>query len=83
MRLVRAGWVAVCFVFVCLAAGVAMLAAPHPLLLHNLGKNFSVKTLRKTYAALKTTGCLRVEQNPLDDAALAKWISSAAVIKNP
>jgi hypothetical protein len=57
--------------------GVAMLAAPHPMLLHNLGEKFSVNALRQTDEALKLSGRLRTEKSRLDDAALARWISSA------
>ncbi len=62
--------------------GVAALAAPHPLLLHNLGENFSTKALRRTYAAVKQSGRLRAEPGRLDDATLARWISSAVKLKS-
>jgi len=58
--------------------GVVMLAAPHPLLLHNLGGKFSANTLQQTYVALHESKRLRTERSRLDDATLARWISSAA-----
>jgi len=54
--------------------GAPLLAAPHPLLLHNTGQNFSVSGIRSGY---KSSGGkkLRLESARLSDDALANWIS--------
>ena len=57
--------------------GAAILAAPHPLLLHNLGRNFPDKSVRAAYATLKSGKDFRAESNRLNDKALAGWISQA------
>jgi hypothetical protein len=56
--------------------GAPMLAAPHPLLLHNTGQNFSTTTLRFTYKAVGASSRLRVEVQPLSDNQLADWIAT-------
>ncbi len=55
--------------------GVAMLAAPHPLLLHNVGKRFATDAIRRTYKIVGSTKQLRIESKPLTDDALVEWIS--------
>jgi hypothetical protein len=55
--------------------GVAMLAAPHPLLLHNTGVGFPTDKLASTYKAIGAGGKLRVERGRLSDEELAKWVA--------
>ena len=55
--------------------GAAMLAAPHPLLLHNTGSHFLTSTVRATYKAIGANANLRVESLPLSETELTKWIS--------
>jgi hypothetical protein len=52
-----------------------MLAAPHPLLLHNTGARFPTGTLRSTYKAIGAKANVRVESNTLSDDELVKWIA--------
>ena len=55
--------------------GAPILAAPHPLLLHNTGPNFPTATLRSTYKAAGESARLRVESRPLSDEEVADWIA--------
>jgi hypothetical protein len=55
--------------------GAALLAAPHPLLLHNTGQNFALDALRTGYKASEATKKLKIESARLNDEALANWIS--------
>jgi len=55
--------------------GAALLAAPHPLLLHNTGANFQTETLNATYKALHTGNKLSVRRQPLADEELIDWVS--------
>jgi hypothetical protein len=55
--------------------GVATLAAPHPLLLHNTDRNFPTGELRDTYAALGDANRLSTEPLALGDEAIANWIA--------
>jgi hypothetical protein len=55
--------------------GAALLAAPHPLLLHNTGQNFRMDGIRSGYKTASATKQLRIEAASLPDAALAKWIA--------
>jgi hypothetical protein len=55
--------------------GGPMLAAPHPLLLHNTGANFATEALRSVYQAAGASHKLQVESSPLADEDLEKWIS--------
>ena len=55
--------------------GVAMLAAPHPLLLHNTGSAFPADKRASTYKALGVDGKLRVERERLSDEELANWVA--------
>ncbi len=52
----------------------AILAAPHPLLLHNTGENFTTDALRSAYRALGASDKLRVVAAPLPDDELVKWL---------
>ena len=56
-------------------AGAAALAAPHPLLLHNMGRNFSTGLLRDVYAAAKAQKMLREEEARLPEDSLAEWLT--------
>jgi hypothetical protein len=53
--------------------GAALLAAPHPLLLHNVGPNFPTETLRSLYQALGAASKLRIESRCLSDGELSEW----------
>ncbi|HEX4645973.1 MAG TPA: hypothetical protein VH598_10220, partial [Verrucomicrobiae bacterium] len=57
--------------------GAAILAAPRPLSLHNLGRKFPDKAVREAYTGLKSGKNFRTESNHLDDDSLIKWISRA------
>jgi len=56
----------------------AALAAPHPLLLHNTGANFSSAWLSDTYAAVKAKKSFRAESAKLKDDLLISWIGESA-----
>ena len=55
--------------------GAAMLAASHPLLLHNTGEEFPTDALRSTYRAMGASDKLRVVAARLPDDELVGWIS--------
>ena len=55
--------------------GAPLLAAPHPLLLHNTGKGFTTEGLRSGYKAAGAAEQLRIESDRLGDDALVKWVS--------
>jgi hypothetical protein len=55
--------------------GAAILAAPHPLLLHNTGEFIPTDALRSTYRALGLGGKLRIAAARLPDDELVGWIS--------
>ena len=55
--------------------GAAMLAAPHPLLLHNTGEAFPTDALRSTYRAMGASDKVRVVAARLPDEKLLSWIS--------
>jgi hypothetical protein len=54
--------------------GAALLAAPHPLLIHHTGKRFVTSHTRSVYKALGAMNRLRIEPANLTDDLLAKWI---------
>lgn len=54
--------------------GAAMLAAPHPLLLHNTGDQFPTDAIRAIYRALGASEKLRIESRKLSDDEIADWI---------
>jgi len=56
-------------------AGAAALATPHPLLLHNTGRNFATGLLRDAYAAGRAEKMFREEQRQLSDDKLAEWLA--------
>ena len=55
--------------------GAALLAAPHPLFLHNTAANFQTETLSASYKALHSANKLRVQRQPLADEELTDWVS--------
>ena len=55
--------------------GIAMLAAPHPLLLYNATYLFPTDNLRRTYGMLKKSKQLRIEPTRLDEVAVTGWLS--------
>jgi dienelactone hydrolase len=58
-------------------ATAATLAAPHPLLLHNTGANFtSTGWIDSVYHAVEAGSALRIESTSLDTNALAVWLSA-------
>ncbi len=58
--------------------GAALLAAPHPIFLHNMGKTFPMEELRQTYTVLKADRAFRPESARLGDTALVDWITVTA-----
>lgn len=54
--------------------GVATLAAPHPILLHNIGENFPMQGLGDVYSALKSNKFFHAEKKQIKDEDLAKWV---------
>ena len=56
--------------------GVAMLAAPHPLLLHNTGSSFSTTTLRSAYDGSGFMGKMGVVSSHLPEPELAAWAAN-------
>ncbi len=56
--------------------GAAMLAAPHPLVLHNTADKFGTAGIRDSYLASGALRDLREESAALDDEAVAKAISN-------
>ena len=55
--------------------GAAMLAAPHPILLHNTGGAFATEALRSTYQGIGASDKLRVAAARLPDDELVSWLS--------
>jgi hypothetical protein len=55
--------------------GAALLAAPHPLLVHNVSPGFPVETLKSVYGTPKEPSRFQVEQRPFDEGELVQWIS--------
>jgi Acetyl xylan esterase (AXE1) len=55
--------------------GAAMLAAPHPLLLHNTGDKFPTDAIRTIYRVLGASDKLRIETRKLSDQEIAEWIA--------
>jgi hypothetical protein len=53
-----------------------MLAAPHPLILHNTGEHFATDSLRATYTAIGMQGKLRVDAGRLNGEDLAEAASN-------
>jgi hypothetical protein len=57
--------------------GGAMLAAPHPLLVHHTGEKFTSDALRSIYRAVGASDNLRVVAAALPDEELVRWIAPA------
>jgi hypothetical protein len=57
--------------------GAAMLAAPHPVLLHNTGTAFTTDALRSTYQAIGSSEKFRAAAARLPDEELVTWVSQA------
>ncbi|MCX6929015.1 MAG: acetylxylan esterase [Verrucomicrobia bacterium] len=57
--------------------GVAMLAAPHPLLLHDTEETFPTDALRAIYRAMGASDKLRVVASRLPDEELVQWVLQA------
>jgi dienelactone hydrolase len=55
--------------------GAAMLAAPNPLLLHNIGSTFPAGGIRSAYHASGTPRKPRIESGRLTDDSLVDWLS--------
>ncbi len=55
--------------------GAAILAAPHPLLLHNTGNLFPTEGIRAAYQASGLPRKPRIETSRLADDALVDWVS--------
>lgn len=56
----------------------AVLAAPHPLLLHNTGAKFSAAAwIQDVYGSLGAVPALHTESNPTTDAGLSDWLDHA------
>ena len=55
--------------------GAANLAAPHPILIHNTGENFSTDSIKEIYSGLNSRKVFRGEKNRLGDEELANWIA--------
>jgi hypothetical protein len=56
--------------------GPALLAAPHPLLVHHLSKEVPAATLRSGYKALHAENHLKLESERVPDEALVNWVSA-------
>jgi dienelactone hydrolase len=57
--------------------GIAMLAAPRPILMHNAGVRFEFLQIRDLYDKIRKSRSLRVEPGKLGSEALADWVTSA------
>ena len=55
--------------------GPALLAAPHPLLVHHTGEHFPTADLRSGYKASGAPKNLKVESDFLSDGDLVKFIA--------
>ena len=56
--------------------GAAMLATPHPLLLHDIGENFPTTALRSSYKAVAASRKLKVQPGPMSTDQIAKWVET-------
>jgi len=56
--------------------GAAMLAAPHPLLLHNTGGHFPTEALRSTYQGVGASAKLRIVSEKLAAEEMVKWVAT-------
>ena len=56
-------------------AGIAALATPNPLLIHNTGTKFSTEILTEAYAASPARAALTTSATPKSDEAIVSWIT--------
>jgi dienelactone hydrolase len=56
--------------------GALVLAAPHPLLLHNAAADFAAGHLRSCYRTLRAENSLRRESRRLKDEEIAGWVAA-------
>ena len=56
-------------------AGPLILAAPHPLLLHNLARTFPTQGIHSAYKILRSSNKFRAENHTFTDDEIAAWIS--------
>jgi hypothetical protein len=56
--------------------GAAILAAPHPLLLHNLSEKFPTENLRTSYQTLNTLEKFKTDTKALPTKAIFAWLNS-------
>jgi len=56
--------------------GAAALAAPNPVLVHNAGDNFKPQWLKASYAAVQSSGALRIKPDALSDVELVDWVGA-------
>ena len=61
--------------------GVAILAANHPLLLHDTGQAFATKAVREVYQNLHAADRFRAQTDRVSDAAIAEWATRWAAAK--
>lgn len=54
----------------------ALLAAPHPLLLHNTGADFAAQQVEQGYRVLGRSRSLRIDTSPADQETLLRWLRS-------
>jgi dienelactone hydrolase len=62
--------------------GAAILAAPHPLVLHNVADSFSTASLRSSYRVSQAEKSLKVESRLLNDDEIAKSLPDVAEVKS-
>jgi hypothetical protein len=55
--------------------GAAMLAAPHPLLLHDTGKGFTANGIRAAYSAARSEQMLVIDSQPLSEERILAWVA--------
>jgi dienelactone hydrolase len=56
--------------------GMASLAAPNPILVHNVGSDFKPDWLTAAYAAAQSSQSLRVSPEVLSDADVVEWVAT-------
>jgi hypothetical protein len=56
--------------------GAALLAAPHPLLVHHLSKEVPAAGLRSGYKALRAEKHLTFQSESVSDEALVRWVAA-------
>jgi dienelactone hydrolase len=56
--------------------GALILAAPHPLLLHNAVANFPVAHVRSCYKTLHAENNLRLESRPFNEDEIVLWVAA-------